>query len=75
MCLCQRVNDCVKIIFYKKCENGTKNQIFLKIKLKRMGIREHMGIEDKDDVWAYKSIDIKLDGSGDNNIFFGKVKN
>ena len=40
-----------------------------------MGIREHMGIEDKDDVWAYKSIHIKLDDSGDNNIFFGKVKN
>ena len=40
-----------------------------------MGIREHMGIEDKDDVWAFKSIDTKLDGSGDNNIFFGKVKN
>ena len=40
-----------------------------------MGIREHMGIEDKDDVWACKSINTKLDHSGDNNIFFGKVKN
>ena len=40
-----------------------------------MGIREHMGIEDKGDVWANKSIDTKLDGSVDNNIFFGKVKN
>ena len=34
-----------------------KNQIFFKIKLKRMGIREHMWIKDKDDVGAYKSID------------------
>ena len=40
-----------------------------------MGIREHMGIEDKDDAWAYKNIHTKLDGSGDNNIFFEKVKN
>ena len=40
-----------------------------------MGIREHMGIEDKDDAQACKSIDTKLDGSGDNNIFFGKVNN
>ena len=40
-----------------------------------MGVREHMGIEDKEDVWACESIDAKLDGSGDNNIFFGKVKN
>ena len=40
-----------------------------------MGIREHMGIEDKDDAQACKSIDTKLDGSGDNNIFFEKVKN
>ena len=33
-----------------------------------MGIREHMRIEDKDDVWACKSIDTKLDGSGDKKI-------
>ena len=49
-----------------------KNSDILKIKLKRMGIREHMGIEDKDDAWACKCIDTKLDGSGDNNIFFKK---
>ena len=52
-----------------------KNSDFLKIKLKRMGIGEHMGIEDKDDAWACKCIDTKLDGSGDNNIFLEKVKN
>ena len=40
-----------------------------------MDIREYMGIEDKDDVWAYKSIDTKLYGYCYNNIFFGKVKN
>ena len=40
-----------------------------------MGIREHMEIEDKDDVQACKSIHTKLDDSGDNNNFFGKVKN
>ena len=40
-----------------------------------MGIKELMGIEDKDDAWACKSIGAKLDGSADNNIFFGKVKN
>ena len=40
-----------------------------------MGIGEHMGIEDKDDVWVCKYIDTKLDGSGDNNIFLEKVKN
>ena len=40
-----------------------------------MGIREHMRIEDKDDVWAFKSIHTKLDDSGDNNIFFCKVNN
>ena len=34
-----------------------------------------MGIEDKDDAWASKRIETKLDGSGDNNIFFGKLKN
>jgi hypothetical protein len=34
-----------------------------------------MGIEVKDDAWASKSIHTNLDGSGDNNIFFGKVKN
>ena len=37
-----------------------------------MGIREHMGSEDKDDIWVYKYIDTKLDGSGDNNIFLKK---
>ncbi len=37
-----------------------------------MGIIEHMGIEDKDDLWACKSIDTKLDGSDDNNIFLEK---
>ena len=40
-----------------------------------MGIREHMGIEEKGDAWACKCIDTKLDDSGDNNIFFGKVNN
>ena len=60
---------------YKKHENGIKIKKFLKIKLKGMSIREHMGIEDKDDAWACKSIDTKLDDSGDNNIFFEKVKN
>ncbi len=40
-----------------------------------MGIREHCGMEDKDDAQACKSIDTKLDGSGDNNIFLEKVKN
>ena len=39
-----------------------------------MSIREHIGIEDKDDAWACKSIDTKLDGSGDNNNFFLKSK-
>ena len=34
-----------------------------------------MGTEVKDDAWAAKSTHTKLDGSGDNNIFFGKVKN
>ena len=48
---------------------------FFKIKLKRTGIRKQMGIEVNDDAWASKSIHTKLDGSGDNNIFFGKVKN
>ena len=37
-----------------------------------MGIGVLMGIEDKDDAWACKSIHAKLDGSGDNDIFFGK---
>ncbi len=39
-----------------------------------MGIKEHMGIEDKDDVCACKSIDVNLDGSANNNIFFWKSK-
>ena len=33
-----------------------------------------MGIEDKDDAWASKIIHIKLNGSGDNNIFFWESK-
>ena len=40
-----------------------------------MGVRKQMGIGVKDDAWATKSNHTKLDGSGDNNIFFGKVKN
>ena len=40
-----------------------------------MGIGQHMGIEDKDDAWACKSINTKLDSTDDNYIFFGKVKN
>ena len=35
-----------------------------------MGNGESMGIEDNDDAWAYKSMDAKLDSSGNNNIFF-----
>ena len=35
-----------------------------------MGNGEPMGIEDNDDAWACKSMDAKLDGSGNNNIFF-----
>ena len=37
-----------------------------------MGIREQICFEDKDDAWASKSIDNKLDGSIDNNIFLEK---
>ena len=37
-----------------------------------MGIREQMGIEDKDDAWAYKCIETKLDGSGGNGFFLEK---
>ena len=48
---------------------------YLKIKLNRMGNRESIGIEDNDDAWACKSLDEKLDDSGNNNIFFKKVKN
>ena len=62
-------------MFYKKCKNGTKIRNFFKIKLKRTGVRKQMGTEVKDDAWASKSIHTKLDGSDDNNIFFGKVKN
>ena len=40
-----------------------------------MGNGDQMGIEDNDDTWIYKSIDAKLDDSGNNNIFFLKVKN
>ena len=39
-----------------------------------MSIRKHMGIEDRDDAQSCKSIDTKLDGSGDNNNFFLKSK-
>ena len=49
-----------------------KNSNFLKIKWRRMGIREHMMTEDKNDAWACKCIDTKLDGSDDNNIFLKK---
>ena len=35
-----------------------------------MGNGESMGIEDKYDAVACKSIDAKLEGSGNNNIFF-----
>ena len=45
----------------------------LKILLKRLGIREHVGIEDKNDEWAY-SIDTKLDGAGNKNIIVWKIK-
>ncbi len=34
----------------------------------------HLGIEVKDNAWAYKCIDKKLDGSCDNNIFFKSKK-
>ena len=37
-----------------------------------MGNGAPMGIEDNDDALIYKSIDAKLDGSGNNNIFFKK---
>ncbi len=40
-----------------------------------MGIKEHMRFEDKNDAWTCKRIDTKLDGSGNNNFFFVKVKN
>ena len=40
-----------------------------------MGIRGHLGIEDKDGVQACESINAKTNGSGNNNIFFQKVKN
>ena len=40
-----------------------------------MGNGDPMGIEDNDDARIYKSIDAKLDDSGNNNIFFLKVKN
>ena len=39
-----------------------------------MGNGESMGIEDNDDAWACKSMDAKLDGSGNNNIFFKSKK-
>ena len=35
-----------------------------------MGNGELMGIEDNDDAWACKSMDTKLDGFDNNNIFF-----
>ena len=56
--------------YYKKCGNGNKFGNYLKINLKRMGNGESMGIEDNDDALACKSIDAKLEGSGNNNIFF-----
>ena len=37
-----------KKLIIKKCENGIKFPQFLKKKLRRVGIRGHMGIEDKD---------------------------
>ena len=40
-----------------------------------MGIGGQMGIADNDDVWVYKSVDTKFDGTGNNNIFSLKVKN
>ena len=40
-----------------------------------MGNGDPLGIEDNYDAQACKSIDAKLDGSGNNNIFFKKVKN
>ena len=39
-----------------------------------MGNGESMGIEDKYDAVACKSIDAKLEGSGNNNIFFKSKK-
>ena len=56
-------------------QKNNKNLNFFKIKLRRMGIRECMRIENKDEAWACKCIYTKLDGSGNNNIFFEKVKN
>ena len=46
-----------------------------KNKLKRMGNGDQIGIEDNDIALVCKSIDAKLYGSGNNNIFFKKVKN
>ena len=40
-----------------------------------MSILGQMGIADNDNIWAYKSVDTKLDGTGNNNIFSLKVKN
>ena len=60
----------LKFKFFSELYKNIKK--FLKIKLK--GIREHIGIKDKDKAWACKSIDTKSDGSGDNNIFFGESK-
>ena len=46
-----------------------------KNKFKKNGNGDPIGIEDNDDARIYKSIDAKLYGSGNNNIFFKKVKN
>ncbi len=51
---------------------GNKFGNYLQIKLKRMGNRDPMGIEDNDDARACKSIDAKLDSSVNNNIFLKK---
>ena len=47
-----------------------KISTIFKKKLRRVGIRGHMGIEDKDGEQACESINAKLNGSGINNIFF-----